>query len=518
MAQTNYTPISLYYSSTTTNVPTAGNLVAGELAINTADGKLFYKDSSNVVQVLATKSTGSIGGSNTQVQFNNSGSLGGSSGLTWDGSALTTSRLALGGTTLPSAGTATLFSRTSDNNVYLQTGSGNNINFLDGSQNTLASFSPTALSFNISNTNKLTLNSTTLYTASGVSVGIGTSSPSAALNIVSATNPQIIVDSGSASVESRVRWYKNGSTVGQINTDSGNFSMLAESGLDFYVNGGSLYLKLNSSGNLGLGVTPSAWYSPTNYRAVQVGASAFVGSLPYDYTQIFSNCYVNSVGTVKYINSSTATYFEMNNGDYRFNTAASGTAGATATFTTAMTLDASGRLLLGTTTNPNGIISRVKGGNGDSFEMDNDGSQFTSFYLSNNGTIKVSSYWDNTNLRYQIVPVTNGVYLSSGGVAWIAVSDERQKDIIEPITNATNKINQLRTVIGKYKTDPEGTRRSFLIAQDVQFVLPEAVDATNPNELGLSYTDTIPLLVAAIKEQQTLIDSLTTRLTALENK
>ena len=55
MAQTGFTPISNYYSATATNVPTAGNLVAGELAINTADGKLFYKDSSGVVQTLATK-------------------------------------------------------------------------------------------------------------------------------------------------------------------------------------------------------------------------------------------------------------------------------------------------------------------------------------------------------------------------------------------------------------------------------------------------------------------------------
>ena len=93
MAQTNYTPISLYYSTTASAVPTAANLVPGELAINTNDGKLYYEDSSGVVQVLATKSTGSIGGSNTQVQFNNSGSLGGSSGLTWDGSFLTTSSI-----------------------------------------------------------------------------------------------------------------------------------------------------------------------------------------------------------------------------------------------------------------------------------------------------------------------------------------------------------------------------------------------------------------------------------------
>jgi hypothetical protein len=58
MAQTNYTPISLYYSTTASAVPLAANLVNGELAINinTADGKLYYKDSAGVVQLLASKS------------------------------------------------------------------------------------------------------------------------------------------------------------------------------------------------------------------------------------------------------------------------------------------------------------------------------------------------------------------------------------------------------------------------------------------------------------------------------
>jgi len=60
MAQTNYTPISLYYSTTASAVPTAANLVPGELAINTNDGKLYYEDSSGVVQVLASKA-GALG-------------------------------------------------------------------------------------------------------------------------------------------------------------------------------------------------------------------------------------------------------------------------------------------------------------------------------------------------------------------------------------------------------------------------------------------------------------------------
>ena len=54
MAATGFTPISLFYSATASAVPLAANLVAGELALNTLDGKLYYKNSSNVVTLLAS--------------------------------------------------------------------------------------------------------------------------------------------------------------------------------------------------------------------------------------------------------------------------------------------------------------------------------------------------------------------------------------------------------------------------------------------------------------------------------
>ena len=53
MAQSGYTPISLYYSSTPSAAPTAGNLVNGELAINIADGKLYYKDNLGAVKSIS---------------------------------------------------------------------------------------------------------------------------------------------------------------------------------------------------------------------------------------------------------------------------------------------------------------------------------------------------------------------------------------------------------------------------------------------------------------------------------
>ena len=53
MAATGYTPISLYYSTTASQVPTNTNLVNGELAINITDGKLYYKDNTGTVQAIA---------------------------------------------------------------------------------------------------------------------------------------------------------------------------------------------------------------------------------------------------------------------------------------------------------------------------------------------------------------------------------------------------------------------------------------------------------------------------------
>ena len=54
MAASGFTPISLYYSTTASAVPTAGNLVPGELAINITDGRLYYEDNLGAVQMLAS--------------------------------------------------------------------------------------------------------------------------------------------------------------------------------------------------------------------------------------------------------------------------------------------------------------------------------------------------------------------------------------------------------------------------------------------------------------------------------
>ena len=114
---------------------------------------------------------------------------------------------------------------------------------------------------------------------------------------------------------------------------------------------------------------------------------------------------------------------------------------------------------------------------------------------------------------------SSGVYLTGNATSWSASSDERLKTDLENINDGLQKVGALRAVTGRYVSDREGTKRSFLIAQDVQAVLPEAVDVQEGEQgtLGLRYTEVIPLLVAALKESKERIETLEAKVAALES-
>ncbi len=109
-----------------------------------------------------------------------------------------------------------------------------------------------------------------------------------------------------------------------------------------------------------------------------------------------------------------------------------------------------------------------------------------------------------------------GVALGRSATSWSTYSDERGKANLIPIEDGLFKVGTLRAVTGHYVEDSEQTSRSFLIAQDVQAVLPEAVDVGNPDKLGLRYTEVIPLLVAALKESKERIEALEAAVAALQ--
>jgi len=170
-------------------------------------------------------------------------------------------------------------------------------------------------------------------------LGIGTSSPSAKLEIVG--NQKI---TGYIELRSANKIYFDDSS----NTAAGAIwnNASGTSALSFTGNGSTEHMRLDSSGNLGLGVTPSAWSGyglpvlelSSGGTIVAAGTSANFGANWY-YTG----------GSILYKTSGAATYYSQASGAHKFFTAPSGTAGNAVSFTQAMTLDASGNLGVGTT-------------------------------------------------------------------------------------------------------------------------------------------------------------------------
>jgi len=127
MAQTGFTPILIYSSSTTTNAPAVADLtnstLGSELAINITDGKLFYKDNANAIQVIAWKVTPTTAGGTGLTSYT-------AGDMLYYASGTVLSKLAIGATGryMSSTGSAPQWSapaaltKTDDTNVTLTLG------------------------------------------------------------------------------------------------------------------------------------------------------------------------------------------------------------------------------------------------------------------------------------------------------------------------------------------------------------------------------------------------------------
>ena len=106
-------------------------------------------------------------------------------------------------------------------------------------------------------------------------------------------------------------------------------------------------MRIDSYGNVGIGVTPSAWWSGA--RVNQIGQGGVIeGRTGSTVLSVGSNYFINSSVAYAYIGTGNASRYDQLVGEHRWHTAPSGTAGNSITFTQAMTLSASGSLGIGT--------------------------------------------------------------------------------------------------------------------------------------------------------------------------
>jgi len=212
-------------------------------------------------------------------------------------------------------------------------------------------------------------------------LGIGTASPGA---IVEAYGFQPEVRLRASSTQPIVSFYSN-----DLNAGTRNWAIIssydAYGDLVFRVSNalggnpqtaGTTAMTLNTSGNLGIGVTPSAW-SGISGAAFEIKGNAY----QYSTTGVMSigaNAYFNGTNWI-YKTTQAATRYEQVNGQHQWSYAASGTAGNAISFTQAMTLDTSGNLGLGVTPGTWSAAAKAIEFAYPTFGMDSAGKAFVSF-------------------------------------------------------------------------------------------------------------------------------------------
>jgi hypothetical protein len=154
-----------------------------------------------------------------------------------------------------------------------------------------------------------------------------------------------------------------------------------------------------------------------------------------------------------------------------------------------------------------------------------EGSGYSGFHWLNGTAYYIGQNSNGRQLRmYSGSNAAVGVYLTNGGNSWASYSDERLKENITDIGSVTEKIKDIRCVTYNRKdVDDENKHETIgFIAQDFvgkfDQVLDESkvLDSDEETRYSIRYTETIPILMKAIQEQQTIIDDLKARIEALE--
>ena len=444
--------VLLKKSSVAAKVPLTTDLDYGELALNYADGKLHYKKSNGSTidhfpsaAVVATGYVAKTGDTMT-----------GTLNLPSNGLKVGTTQLVVssGNVGIGTGSPATKLSVISPAGEYrqleLNCATGGQILYAGSVADTVGSYTQNNAyysssyqfypiktassgihydsdgSFWISTNSGLTagtsfIPSNRLHIAATGNVGIGTNAPEVKLDVRGTTTATIRVgstghggagdefgnlefywaDPDSAGIKAKI-YAKN---VGNVGPGGGGAADLLFATMPAL---GSITerMRLDASGNLGLGVTPSAWGN--NFRTLQIGSGASFSGRSSSPTQAFMGANFFNDGATKYIDNGEATLYQMLSGQHQWYTAPSGTAGSAISFTQAMTLTASGNLGVGVT-DPSSVFEAKS--NLGSIGITSSGSQGSQLYFKNSARTLTTATISNNGGSNEILAfaVTSGL-------------------------------------------------------------------------------------------------------------
>ena len=318
-------------------------------------------------------------------------------------------------------------------------------------------------------------------------LGIGTSSPAAKLDVSQAT-------AGTAAAR-LVHVNGNGIFINPSYNYYDAYNHVFRS-----LSGTTTYATIDNSGNLGLGVTPSAW-SLSGLQAFQVKNASLYGV--GNEGGIYANAYYGS-GAWRYIGTAAATGYDFNatGGQHRWFNAPSGTAGNAITFTQAATLTAAGDFLVGTTD--------ANGANTGGLEVYYGGGA-TRLYIGHaNGTANGTQY---VVFNYNATQIGSISQSGTTAVLYNLTSDQRLKNDLGAVTSTDVIAN---TVIHDFTWKSDGSQARGVFAQEAAKVIPSAVKVGDDGEevtdtWQVDYSKYVPDIIVELQ-------SLRARIAELEAK
>jgi len=256
-------------------------------------------------------------------------------------------------------------------------------------------------------------------------------------------------------------------------------------------------MRIDSSGNVGIGQS-----SPSSF---DVGARQLV----------VGDTSVASQGITIAADTNSILYFadgtsgdEAYRGSIIYNHTADMFAFRTAGFNERMRIDSSGQLFLGKTSGVSGAFFQVAGdASNQSIRMENAYGTGTAQLITNTSGQTFNA------ILFENSGVSGSISVTTSATAYNTSSDARLKDVTGE-ARGLEVINELNPVAYNWKAD--GKADEGLIAQEVLDIVPNAVSGSEEEMYQMDYSKLVVHLVAGMKEQQTIIDDLKTRIETLE--